>query len=119
MLIAIWRGQLNDGLEQFLISIYRSSHHRCFLWKDILRNFVKFTGKHLSHSLFLNKVAGLRPATLLKKETVAQVFSCEFYEISKNTFFAEHLWTIASEFYSLFIIKTSLKKHPCALMVDK
>ena len=32
------------------------------------------------------KVAGW-PATLLKKETLAQVFSCEFCEISKNTFF--------------------------------
>ena len=31
-----------------------------------------------------------------KKETLVQVFSCEFYEISKNTFFAEHLWTSAS-----------------------
>ena len=33
---------------------------------------------------------------LLKKETLAQVFSCEFCEISKNTFFTEHLWTTAS-----------------------
>ena len=31
-----------------------------------------------------------------KKETLAQVFSCEFCEISKNTFFTEHLWTTAS-----------------------
>ena len=35
--------------------------------KGILKNFLKFTGKHLSLSLFINKVAGLRPATLLKK----------------------------------------------------
>ena len=27
----------------------------------------------------------------LKKETLAHVFSCEFWEISKNTFFTEHL----------------------------
>ena len=26
-----------------------------------------------------------------EKETVAQVFSCDFYEISKNTFFIEQL----------------------------
>ena len=32
----------------------------------------------------------------VKKETVAQVFSCEFCEISKNTFFTEHLWATAS-----------------------
>ena len=34
----------------------------------------------------------------IKKETLAQVFSCEFSEISKNTFFVEHLWATASEY---------------------
>ena len=33
-----------------------------------------------------------------KKETLAQVFSCEFSKISKNTFFTEHLRTTASAF---------------------
>ena len=37
-----------------------------------------------------------RSATLLKKETLAQVFSGEFCKISKNTFFTEHLWATAS-----------------------
>ena len=32
----------------------------------------------------------------IKKETLTLVFSCEFSEISKNTFFTEHLWTNAS-----------------------
>ena len=32
----------------------------------------------------------------IKKETLAQVFSCEFCEIFKNTFSTEHLWTTAS-----------------------
>ena len=32
----------------------------------------------------------------IKKEALAQVFSCEFWEISKNTFFTEHLWATAS-----------------------
>ena len=30
--------------------------------KGVLRNLTKFTGKHLCHSLFFDKVAGLRPA---------------------------------------------------------
>ena len=30
------------------------------------QSFTKFTGKHLCQCLFFNKVAGLRPATLLK-----------------------------------------------------
>ena len=33
-----------------------------------------------------------------KKETLAQVFSCEFSKISKNIFFTEHLRTAASAF---------------------
>ena len=32
----------------------------------------------------------------IKKETLAQVLSCEFCEISKNTFFTEHLRTTVS-----------------------
>ena len=39
--------------------------------------------------LFFSKVAALN---FNKKETLAQVFSCAFCEISKNTFFTEHLW---------------------------
>ena len=33
---------------------------------------------------------------VIKKETLAQVFSCEFYEISKTAFSTEHLWATAS-----------------------
>ena len=41
----------------------------------------------------------------IKKETLAQVFSCDFCEISKNTFFTEHLWATASELYIKWIWK--------------
>ena len=54
----------------------RSSRPEVFCKKGALRNFTKFTGKHLCKSLFFNKVAGLRPVK----------FSCEFFKISKNTF---------------------------------
>ena len=37
----------------------RTSHQRYSVRKDVLRNFTKFTGKHLCHSLFFNKVGGL------------------------------------------------------------
>ena len=33
----------------------------------------------------------LRPVTLLKKEILAQVFSCEFFQFFKNTFLTELL----------------------------
>ena len=34
---------------------------------------------------------------VIKKETLAQVFSCEFCKIYKNTFFTEYFRTPASE----------------------
>ena len=73
----------------------------CSVRKGILKNFAKFTGKHQHQSLFFNKVADLRPGTSLKKETLAQLFSCEFYEISKITFFTEHLrWLLLESMLS-------------------
>ena len=33
------------------------------------------------------QIIGLRPATLLRKKTLVQVFSCEFCEIFKKTFY--------------------------------
>ena len=47
--------------------IFKSSHQRYSLKKAVLRNFANSTGKHMCQSLFFNKVAGLRPGTLLKK----------------------------------------------------
>ena len=48
--------------------------------RGVLKNFAKFTGKHLHQSL---RCAGLQ--LYLKKEILAQMFSCEFWETSKNT----------------------------------
>ena len=53
----------------------RNNHERCSVKKGVPRNFTKFLGKHLCQRLFFDKVAGFRPATLSKKEYVAQVFS--------------------------------------------
>ena len=39
---------------------------KCSEKKGVRRNFAKFTEKHLRQGLFFDKVAGLRPATLLK-----------------------------------------------------
>ena len=68
---------------------------RCSVRKGVLRNFAKLTGKHLCQSLYFNKVAGL-DYNFIKIETLAQVFSCEFCKIPKNTFFTEHVWATAS-----------------------
>ena len=52
---------------------FGSSHPEVFCKKGVLRNFTKFTGKHLCQSLFFNKVADLRSSTLLKRESGTSV----------------------------------------------
>ena len=48
----------HDGNKEDFVD--RSSHRRCSVKKDVLRNFSKFTRKHMSQSLFfLNKVQAL------------------------------------------------------------
>ena len=69
-----------------------------------------------SQSLFLNKVAGLRPATLFKKRLWPQVFSCEFCEISKNAFPYRTPLVAASVDSSHF---SSLIFHDCSLKFSK
>ena len=51
---------------------------------------------------FINKFCLLKTSSIsksnyIKKEALALVFSCEFWEMSKNTFFTQHLWTTSSE----------------------
>ena len=81
--IFFWKEKILDCAD---FTLSRSSRPDVLCKKGILKNFSKFTGKHLCQSRFLMRLqtSGLR---FIKKETLAQVFSCEFCKISKNTFF--------------------------------
>ena len=82
-----WDKRLCSGnVLQEIFHSDRNNHRTCSIKIDVLKNFVKFTGKHLCQSLFFNKVASLRP---LLQPQASDVF--------KNTFVTEHLWTTASE----------------------
>ena len=59
--------------------------------------FCKIHGKTCVGVSIFKKVGVLRPATLLKKETLPQVFYCEFSKKFKKTFFTEHLCTTVSD----------------------
>ena len=83
-----------EQVENQLVA-FRNSHRRCSARKGVLRNFAKFTGKHLCQSLFFV----LSPETLLKKRLWHRCFPMNF--CVKNTFFTEHLWTTASKLSSL------------------
>ena len=74
-----------------------------FCKKGVLKNSAKFTGRYLCQSLFFNKFADLSPqaSNFIKKETLPQVFSCEFGEISKISFFHRTPLVAVSEFKTL------------------
>ena len=84
---------LKNFFQSYLTSFYfnfinfrNGSRRRCSVRKGIHRNFTKFTGKHLCHSLFLNKVSGLRPATLLKKKLWHSYFPVNFMKFLRTPF---------------------------------
>ena len=66
----------------------RSSHQRCSTEKRCSLNFRKIHRKiPVPESIFFKKVAGLRPATLLKKRLWHRWFSVNFAKFFKNIFF--------------------------------
>ena len=52
----------------------------------VLKNFAKFTGTSLYQSPFFNKVAGLRPATLLTKRFWHRCFPVNFAKSLRKLF---------------------------------
>ena len=85
-LVSIWGGTLAwkrlkfSMLDVCVSPCYestRSSYQRCFLRKGVLRKDPE-------------------ARSFIKKEALKQIFTFEFFEISKNTFFREHLWETAS-----------------------
>ena len=93
-----------DLLSFIVLLTYRSSHQKCSMKEGILRNFTKFTGKHLCQSLFLNKVAGLTPATLLKKRLWHRYFPVNFVKFLRTTFLqnTSQRLLLNLDFYSIF-----------------
>ena len=73
-------------------NLQRSSIKKVFL--EIWQNSQESTCARAS----FNKVAGMRPANVIVKETLAQGYSSKFCEIFKNIFFTGQLRTTASVF---------------------
>ena len=54
--------------------LVRASRREVFCKKSVLKDFAKFSEKHLCQNLFFNKAAVLSPAALLKRGTGISVF---------------------------------------------
>ena len=83
--------------------IFQKLQPEVFSKKRFSQKFHKIHGRHLCLSLFLIKLKA-SVCNIIKKETLAQVFSCAFCEISKSTFFTEHLRAAASDPHSFDIL---------------
>ena len=74
--------KLKTTNKEILESLFRSNQQVCSLRKVVLRDFAKFTEKHLCQSVFFNKVS------FIKKETLTKLL--------RTTSFTEHLLGTAS-----------------------
>ena len=65
----------------------RSSHRRCSVRKDVLRNFAKFTGKHLCQTARVSFLIKLQAVcNFVKKETLARCFPMNFAKNLRTPF---------------------------------
>ena len=78
----------------------RSSRPEVSCKKGVHRNFTKFTRKQLCQSLFSNKVAGLKLATLLKKRLWHKCFPVNFVKFLRAPSI-EHLWWLLLKGFSV------------------
>ena len=86
---------------------YQKQSPDVFCKKGVLRNFSKFTGKHLCQGLFFNKVAGLRPATILKNRLWHKCFHGNI----RNKFtMGKNLHTIVSYLIDFYLCKKIQKQ---------
>ena len=101
----IWTWRLRFILPK--TRLVRSSRSQILFKVGVLQNFPNFTGKqtHVLES-FLNKSAGLKAATLLKRDSTTGVFLAKkkiICEIYKNTFFDRTPPVAASVFCQLSV----------------
>ena len=85
------------------MNIYSEAATRVVLCKKVFLEISQNSQENTcARTSFLIKLqaSGLQ---LYQKRDLAQVFYCEFWEISKNAFFTEHLWAAASFYLKMFV----------------
>ena len=78
---------INEMLEVIAVFYLQKQPPEMFYKKGVLE---------ISQNSQENTCVKPQACDFIKKVTLAQLFSCKFHEISKNTLFAEHLLTTPS-----------------------
>ena len=84
----------NVGLVVKFYELCRTSHLRSSNKKDVLKNFANVSGKQLYQSLFFQKVAGLRPATLFKEGPWRRCFPVNTAKVLRTPFLHRTYWRL-------------------------
>ena len=88
--------KVNLMLLSYLRYVLQKQPPEVFCKKTVLKNFAIFTGKHLFFRVsFLVK---LQVCNFIEKETLTQMFFCQYCGIFKNTYFQEPLRRAAPGF---------------------
>ena len=77
-------------------SLVRSSHQK-YSVKNVFLEISQISQENTCARISLLIKLQASACNFIKKETLAQVFSCEFCVIFKSTFSTEQLWTTASD----------------------
>ena len=85
--------------------------------KGVLKYFAKFTGKHLSQSLYCNKVsvvikslAGFQACNFIEKSLQHRCFPVNIAKFSKTSFFYRTRWLLLKNI--LILVKTTFQRTP-------
>ena len=89
------------------ITISRSSHRRYSVIEGVLTNFANFTRKHYLCCSFFNKVAGFRPATLIKRDSSTEKKHLFWRKSANDCFYIAYILCMHTLGDSWLIIRLS------------
>ena len=89
------------------ITISRSSHRRYSVIEGVLTNFANFTRKHYLCCSFFNKVAGFRPATLIKRDSGTEKKHLFWRKSANDCFYIAYILCMHTLGDSWLIIRSS------------
>ena len=71
----------------WIIELIESFRRICSIFKKVYLTSTENQVAYVCESKFWKKKPRKQACNFIKKETLAQVFSCEFFKLSKNTVF--------------------------------